>query len=374
MDPQKGLRILHVIDSGGLYGAENMLLNLVTEQAHLGMKPIIASIGDRSCSEKPLETEARRRGLRIEVFRMRPGLNIAGALRILRFARHAGCDIIHSHGYKGNILLGFMPKSLRRIPIVSTLHGWTWTGGWNRMRLYEWLDRLSLRFIDRVVGVNTAMRKRINLENFRIINNGIPTTGSTLKPNASLDPQIVDFCNGGYTLGAIGRFSPEKGFDVLLKAVHEASKTHPEIRLVIIGEGFKRSALESNIKELGIKERVLMPGYVRNAKDYLPFFKIFVISSHTEGLPIVLLEAMFAGTPIVSTDVGGIPEVLDSGSAGTLVRAGDVKGLSEAILSVYRAPATADEKSLAAKEILKSRYSAKTMALAYRDAYAEILV
>ncbi len=83
-------RILHVIDSGGMYGAEVMLLNLVVEQLRQGMEPVIASIGEPRCGEKKLETEARHRGLRVETFRMRPGANIIGACEILNFARRIG--------------------------------------------------------------------------------------------------------------------------------------------------------------------------------------------------------------------------------------------------------------------------------------------
>ena len=367
------IKVLHVIDSGGLYGAETMLLNLVTEQRQQGMDPIIASIGDPWCGEKPLETEALRRGLPVEPFRMLPGPNFAGAMKILRFARKEGVEILHSHGYKGNILFGLMPKNFRRIRMVTTLHGWTWTGGWNRMRFYECLDRLSLCCIDRVVGVNKAMRSKVKLNNFHVVNNGIAPLDKTLGSGVSLDPQILAFCRSGHTIGAIGRLSPEKGFDILLDAVYAVAKTQPEVRLVILGEGAERAALEAQIKKLGLEDRVLMPGYVGNARDYLPFFKMFVISSLTEGLPMVLLEAMRAGTPVISTAVGGIADALENGKAGTLVKGGDVNGLSEAILSVYRAPDVAAQKSHAAKEKVLLKYSAARMAQAYSDLYSELL-
>ena len=129
------MKVLHVIDSGGLYGAEVMLLNLMSEQVAMGLEPILASIGDPGITEKPLETEAIRRGLPVKVFRMRPGPNVWGALKILRFARSELVGLLHSHGYKGNILFGLMPRMLRRIPMVATVHGWTWTGGISRMGL-----------------------------------------------------------------------------------------------------------------------------------------------------------------------------------------------------------------------------------------------
>lgn len=148
------MKILHIIDSGGLYGAEIMLLSLAEEQVGQGLEPIIASIGEPGIKEKPLEIEAKKRGLRVKRFRMRPGPNFLGAVEILRFARQEGCELLHSHGYKGNILFGLLPRCMRQIPLIGSLHGYTSTTGFNKMRVYEWLDSLSLRFLDQVVLVN----------------------------------------------------------------------------------------------------------------------------------------------------------------------------------------------------------------------------
>jgi len=368
------MKILHIIDSGGLYGAEVVLLNLVSEQVQLGMEPIIASIGDPCCGEKPLEAEGRRRELRVEVFRMRAGPNFAGAFEILRFARREGVDILHTHGYKGNILFGLMPKYLRGIPIVATLHGWTWTGGWDRMRFYEWLDRLSLRFIDRVVVVSGAMREKVRLKSLHVINNGIPSDEGCITDcpegkSCQIDPVIVEFCAAGFTIGAIGRLSPEKGYDILLEALKEVADTNPEIRLVILGEGDERGFLESQIKRLGLEQQVLLPGYVADARRYLSHFQVFAISSLTEGLPIVLLEAMQAGVPIVATRVGGIPEVLENGRAGTLITPESCESLAQGISEVINNPVVAAQRVSIAIQRLKDHYSCKYMAETYLELY-----
>ena len=371
-------RILHVIDSGGMYGAEVMLLNLVADQQRQGMEPVIASIGEPRCGEKTLETEARRRGLRVETFRMRPGPNIIGACEILKFARCIGSDILHSHGYKCNILLGMMPKKLRRIPIVATLHGWTWTGGWNRMRIYEWLDRLSLRFIDRVVVVNRAMSEMVKIEGLHVVNNGIPVdwadiSGMSGEEKHQKDPRIEAFCLGGFTIGAIGRLSPEKGFSILLDAVKEVAEMHPEVRLVILGDGDERSALEARIKRLGIEQRVLMPGYVRNAGRFLPLFRVFALSSLTEGLPIVILEAMQAGVPIVATRVGGVPDVLENGKAGILVDARSSKKLAEGIRILMSDATSTKRMADIAKDLVRTKYSAVAMGEKYNEIYEDLM-
>ncbi|KAB0668534.1 glycosyltransferase [Oryzomonas sagensis] len=374
------MRIVHVIDSGGLYGAEIMLLNLMSEQVAMGFEPVLASMGERAVADKPLEEEARRRGLRVQVFRMRSGPNVVGALEVLRFARREKATLLHSHGYKGNILLGLIPRSIRKIPMIATIHGWTGTGEINRMMLYEWFDSLALNFIDRIVLVNEAMKSHPKLRNrprlrMEVVTNGIPLASDPvdLVDGKGLDREVRDFCRGGYTLGAIGRFSREKGFDRLIEAVAILAQRRQDIRLVILGDGDLRKDLERKVRELGLENRVLMPGYRENARDYLPFFRVFVLSSLTEGLPLVLLEAMQAGVPVVATSVGGVPEVLQHGKAGILVPAPRAVDLSEGIGRVMVDEALAAEMADRCKKIVVGTYSARAMAENYAKIYRRLV-
>jgi glycosyltransferase involved in cell wall biosynthesis len=372
------LKILHIIDSGGLYGAEIMLVNLATEQLRLGMEPIIASIGELTCGEKELEKEARRRGLNVKIFRMRPGPNFKGAYKIVRFARSEGIDVLHSHGYKGNILFGLMPKRIRRIPMIATLHGWTWTGGWDKLKFYEWLDRLSLRFIDTVVVVAETMKNRIGEKKSHVVNNGIPCweNGSSTHlstTQTSIDSIVANFCREGFVIGAIGRLSSEKGYNILLEAVSELVKTKPEIRLVILGEGEQRSVLEEQISKLGIADRVLLPGYIANAGGYISLFQVFVLSSLTEGLPIVVLEAMQAKVPIVATRVGGVPEILDNGKAGILVAPNNCDSLVQGLSQAIDNQEMVNQQIKAAMQRVYDCYSSQYMAKKYLELYQNLI-
>jgi glycosyltransferase involved in cell wall biosynthesis len=374
------MRIVHVIDSGGLYGAEIMLLNLMSEQVAMGFDPVLASMGEHTIADKPLEEEARRRGLQVKSFRMRPGPNVLGALDILRFARSEKTDLLHSHGYRGNILLGLIPRRIRKIPMIATIHGWTGTGEINRMMVYEWVDSLALNFIDRIVLVSEAMKDHPRLKNrprlhMEVVMNGLPLANNLADPTdgKELDRDILDFCRGGYTLGAIGRFSREKGFDQLIEAVSILAKRRQDIRLVILGDGHQRRDLEKRVLDLGLENQVLLPGYKGNARNYLPFIRIFVLSSLTEGLPLVLLEAMQAGIPIVATSVGGVPEVLQHGKAGILVPASRAVDLSEGIGRVMMDEATAAKMADRCKELIVSTYSARAMAENYAKIYTKLI-
>jgi glycosyltransferase involved in cell wall biosynthesis len=395
------LKILHIIDSGGLYGAEVMLLNLVAEQVKLGLEPVIASIGEKGIDEKPLEAEAEQRGLAVRKFRMRPGPNLFGAFKVLRYAWRGGFDLLHSHGYKGNILFGLLPRFFRKISMVSTLHGYTYIGGFSRMGLYEWLDSLSLRFMDAVVLVDQTMRshpklKKLSGVEFRVINNGIPVLPDSAPSNVhtftrsgteaasvekvggseggewSVSAKIVEFCQRGFTIGAVGRLSPEKGFDHLMDAIAALIAEGRNIQLVIMGEGESRKDLENQSAALGLGDRLLMPGYVPNAKSFLSRLWLFAMPSLTEGLPMVLLEAMAAGVPIVARRVGGIPAMLGQGRAGILVPPLDVVALKEGIRAVMDHPVAARQRAAAAAEHVRTAYSSRAMAERYLDVYRQV--
>lgn len=368
------MKVLHIIDSGGLYGAEIMLLDLATEQLRLGLEPVIASIGDPNIAEKPLEAAALKRGIRVKAFRMQPGPNVLGALRILKYARHEGAALLHSHGYKANILFGLLPRILRRLPLISTVHGWTSTRQLSRMRLYEWLDGLCLRRADQVVLVNAAMAEHPRLQPLRrrcqVIDNGLAEPAGQID---SPTDELADFCRQGFTLCAIGRLSPEKGFALLLSSLSALVAKHPSLRLVIFGEGAQRPALEERVRELGLQQQVRLPGYCSAVRSYLPLCRALVLSSLTEGLPLVVLEAMQVGVPIIATRVGGVPGVLAEGQAGLLVPAGSPEALALAIDQFLADPAAAQGRVAAASRRVREHYSSGTMARKYQAVYAGVL-
>ncbi len=371
--------MLHVIDSGGFYGAEVMLLNLVEEQLQHGVQPVVASIGDPGVKEKALEIEARKRGLPLKIFRMRPGLNIKGIKQLLNFCENEDFDLIHSHGYKGNVLLGPLPKLFRKKPMLSTVHGWTTSSGLSKMRLYEWLDAMSLRFVDGVVLVNKGMLqnsrlKRLNQKKLFVVDNGIPVNppdSGRLKP---LDSDIVEFCQDGFVVGSIGRYAAEKGFDILLRAFCLLLKQVSKAKLLLIGEGGMRLQYETIIAENDLTDRVMLTGYRSQAWQYLDLMQVYVISSLTEGLPITLLEAMRSKIPVIATRVGGIPDVLKNGDFGTIVSPMSVTELVTAILNCFLNREKISGQIDCAYQRFHQNYSCRKMFLKYNAIYKSISV
>ncbi len=369
------MHVMHIIDSAGMYGAEVMLLNLVEEQVRQGMQPVIASIGAKHIGEKPLEIEARKRHIPVTTFRMHPGPNFMGAWEVLNYAKSIDCQLLHSHGFKGNILFGLLPKKLRGLPLVTTLHGWTSSATtFSRMRLYETLDSWALSRIDAVVLVNQGMlthprlAKRKNV-NFHIVNNGISVEVPESFPCQDLKLRPGEGCN----IVAVGRLSPEKGFDVLLQATARVVKDGGDVSLVIFGEGHLRSRLEELVAQLGLGDRVQLPGFVANAAATFSCFDFLVMPSLTEGLPITLLEAMRGHLPVIASKVGGIPNVLEDGVDGILVEPGDERGLAAAISELVGSEIRCKQLAEEAHSVFNQRYSATKMAVAYQNIYTDIL-
>lgn len=373
---QRPIRILHVIDSGGLYGAEAVLLALMVQSEAMGHRPALLSLSDPGIGRKPIEEEALRRGLSFKRLEMgtlpRPG----SLSRLLRAIREERVDVVHSHGYKANIIFGLMPRAVRPVPVVCTLHGWCSTGGFSRLRFYEWLDARVLGRHDAVVAVSRRMLdlpaiSRRRLRRLRLIPNAAAPLPAGLP--AAGNESITDFCRRRFTFGAVGRLSREKGFDDALEALARLRRRGVEAGLLIMGEGAMRGELEALVTEHDLTDRVMMPGYVREAGRCLPLLGAFVLSSLTEGMPISILEAMAAGTPIVSTSVGEVPEMLDGGRAGLLVPPGEPAELARAMERLAGDAGLRERLAGEASRRRASLYSPEGMARAYLELYGEVL-
>jgi glycosyltransferase involved in cell wall biosynthesis len=331
------MKVLHLIDSGGFYGAEKVLLDLVEMLNEIGIHSTVASIGESGIEEKAIEKEGLKRKLDILKIRMRAGLNIYGMWKLINWAIKENYSILHSHGYKGNILAGLFPIRIRKIPLVVTLHGWTSKKKYSKLGIYEWLDSCVVKYADSVVLVNHSMEghskiDKIDKHKISVIYNGIKANHEeSFDNNIGIDRTLIKYCKEGFVIGSIGRLSKEKEYSSLINAFYQVKGDLINPRLVILGEGPERGRLEKQIKQLALNDSVKLPGYKESVENYLSAFGIFVLNSSTEGLPLTILEAMKAGTPIIATKVGGIPEILEDNKEALLISSGDFSALTNSI-------------------------------------------
>ena len=373
-----GVKVLHLIDSGGLYGAEKMLMSLVQEQVKQGLEPMILSAGERGIDQKPIEADARKKGLPVTPWRMRPGLNLNESWKILKWAQGNGYDLLHSHGFKFNVLLGMYPEKFRRIPMIATLHGYVHAPRFSKMWIYESLDRLAIGRMKGAVLVGEAMKRelpeKLSSGHTIVIPNGLNISELQQASLASLGEPFKSFYdNHEFVILGVGRLSREKGFDRLLSAFSELRKASPKSGLVIVGEGGLRQQLEALVEELGVKDDVLMPGYCSIVPALLRHSTALVMPSLTEGLPITLLEAMSLKTPVVASAVGEIPKVLDDGGGGELLSDVEPATISRAIEKSLAEKELTSRKAEQAYETVNENYSSEAMAARYLEFYNTVL-
>jgi glycosyltransferase involved in cell wall biosynthesis len=369
------MRVAHLIDSGGVYGAEVVVLDLAERLNRLTHRQVLVSIGDSSDLEKPVEREAKARGIAVCPVRLK-GWSLLGGRTLLEEVRRQAVDIVHVHGYKPTILFATLPRVVRGLPVVATIHGSTYTGGWNRMAVYRWMETLALRNVDAVVAVHErlvpgsvgSVAKR---QVVAVIENGV-AVGASLPETERLDPEVLAFCDKHPVVGTLGRLSTEKGHDILLRSVRLLVDGGYDLRVVLIGEGRRRGDLLRVAEGLGLQDRVLMPGYIAAARHHLSLFDVFALPSLTEGLPIALLEAMDARTPIVATRVGGVPDVLDRGQAGVLVNPGDAEALAAGIEQLLLDRTLCRRLVEHASNRVAERYSTDAVARRYLELYERL--
>jgi glycosyltransferase involved in cell wall biosynthesis len=291
----------------------------------------------------------------------------AAASELRRQLSENHIEVLFCHGYKADLLGWRVARSLG-IPAIAVSRGWT--GESRKVRVYEWLDRRILRYMDHVVCVSRAQADKVSdagvpEERVSVIHNAIrcepflgPHDPAYRQKLESLFPAPPRFI-----IGAAGRLSPEKGFDLLIDCCHQllsppaperptscdvpASDLHPTvvsehipIGFVVYGDGQLRGTLQRQIDACGLRDLFVLAGFTHELQRFMPHFDLFVQSSYSEGLPNVLLEAAAAGVPTVATDVGGTCEVVSNGQTGMLVQSGNAAALANSIRMLITEPHT----------------------------------
>lgn len=279
--------------------------------------------------------------------------------RAARLASDLGIDIWHAHDYKTN-LLGLLVNRRRSMMLVTTCHGWVQRT--LRTLVYHQIDRLTLRYYDRVIAVSpdvAAACRRLGVKDHRLslIENAIDTDQFARTQSTQQAKRKLGWPEGRLMIGAVGRLSAEKGFDLLIRAIAQLVKSGRDVGLAIAGDGAEQKNLERLVVELGLADRVRLLGF---QGDLIPFYEamdVYALSSRREGLPNVLLEAMALEVPVVATKVAGVPTLIDSEHNGVLVEAGNVEALAGAIDRLAGDAALRKRFAEAGRETIVSRYS-----------------
>jgi glycosyltransferase involved in cell wall biosynthesis len=363
------LKVLHIISSSGMYGAEAVILN-VMEALRSG--PHSSSLGvfaNSSNLNLELHDAALQQGFQSETIPC-SGQFDRTTISVLRdLCARTGVNVVHAHGYKADI---YVRLALRgRVPLVSTCHTWYDTDP--VVTLYGRLDRFVLRTYTRVVAVSEEVRQRllkagVSSSRIHMVRNGVD-----VERFASAAPSLPGNADGALTVGLVGRLAWEKGVDVFLAAAARVLQLSPATRFVVAGDGSEREKLEKLIDELNIRSSVTMLGRREDMPSVYASLDVMVSASRQEGLPIAILEGMASGRPIVATPVGEVPVLIADQQTGLLVPADDAERLAAAISVLLSDPQMRARFGAAARKRIEAEYSSARMTADYLRVYEEAI-
>lgn len=373
--PAAPIRILHLIASNFVGGPEKQILHHARDMQGSRFEVWIGSFRDQPDRPEVLRVAAEK-GLPIYESQSSGKFDIRAVFELVSFLRAERIEILCSHGFKANVV-GALAKELVGIPQIAFCRGWT--GESIKVRFYEVLDRRFLRLADRIVCVSQAQANYLGegpsrKSRVRVVHNAMldEISDASLEDRAGFKLRL-GFPAESKLIGAVGRLSPEKGQRYLVDAAADLVKQFTDLKVVLLGEGPERSDLEGRVRQLGLQDVVVLPGFQKNVGDWMRAFDVLANCSLTEGIPNAILEAMAAGTPVVATAVGGVPELIKDHDTGILVSPASSQALASGLRDVLGDPELSCRVRAAGQGWVRTHFSSAKQRGSLLTIYREML-
>ncbi|PAV27039.1 glycosyltransferase [Tamilnaduibacter salinus] len=366
------IRILHVTFNMGFGGTEQVIRQLVQNlPADAYRNEIVCIDGFVGEMGQQLQSE----GVTVQTLPRGQGLDVRLAGKLRRIIRRGGIDIVHCHQYTP-FFYGWLASLGLSAQVVFTEHGRFHPDRYRYKA--RWINPLMARLTPALVAISQATREALVEYEFMprcridVIYNGIQGFDPDAAGAAELRREL-GIPASDTVLGTVSRLDPVKNQRMMLEAFQQFHQQHPDSWLLLVGDGPDRSRLEAYARELAVSDQVVFTGFQSRPSTYLQAMDVFLLSSHTEGTSMTLLEAMSLGIPPVVTDVGGNPEIVTHRQDGMLVPTEDPERMAQALEDIVSDPAFQQSLSATAKQTFNHRFSVEVMTDAYRRCYQRCL-
>ncbi len=320
-----------------------------------------------------LKNKLEKEGIRVyEINNLKRDISIFSEIKsfisILKILRKESPDVLHLNSPKAGGLGSVAGRMLRIKNIILTAHGWTWSenrGIFSKLIIIflSWFTALLCHKTIVIADKEMRQARRMPFVKNKIvlIKNGVENVDFKEKTEAQkeLFAHINKTpINNVLWIGTIAELHKNKGLEYAIGAV---AKIETPVVFFIIGEGEERKNLERIIEKYNLENRVFLVGFLENAKEYLRAFDIFTLTSIKEGLPYTILEAGLAGLPVIASNTGGIPDIVDSGLNGILVEKTNIEQITKTIELMIRNPDQRRSFGLKLQEKVEKEFSLKQM-------------
>lgn len=360
------IRILHMIETGGPGGAEQVLIRIVKELQSRGIQCEVLLLKDTWLAD-----ELRKNHINTYILPLKRSFHPLWMVKVIQYIKKRNINCLHSHEFAMNCHSAIISRCLG-LNCVTTVHGKNYyTDTYLRRYMYK-----IVSLITNMVAVSDDIKEylvnKVNIspKNITVIKNGIITNKRSYDLNIRTKIRNeLGVAGTTILIGAIGNLYPVKGHIYLLKAINLIVKKQNNIHLIIAGRGKEENNLRKYIEDNNLSDYITLLGYRDDVAELLSAIDIFVMPSISEGLPMALLEAMVVGKPVVVSNVGGMPEVVMNRNTGILYEYNDYENLAYSIIELINDDELRNNISMNAKNLVKNKYSFNEMIDKYIELY-----
>lgn len=356
-----------------LGGTEKHVIRLASGLRRRGYETGIALI----FREGILSEEARHEGIPLVSFETGNMWNLKTFFQIFNWLHSNPMDILHTYLFGFHLFVG-LPARLSGVPILLSSRRGRAVGHWEKRR-HRWVEKLGNFFVDQVTCCSEESQRwvlrheHLPPEKVRVIHNGIDLKDLAARAHPSMIRQEWRIPKEAFLVGTVANFSPEKGYSYLLEAAELILKKKSNTWFLFVGSGPLEAEIKKRVQGMEGGKRIIFTGSRHDIPDLIGAMDVFVLASVIEGFPNVLLEAMGMAEPVVATEVGGIPELIDPGETGLLVPPKDGRALSEAVLSLLEDRNKAYQMGLRAQQKIRRDFTQEKMLDQYEAFYLSLL-
>jgi len=368
-DTEKPLRLLLIVDSLEVGGAERHVVDLAAALRRKGHKVEVACSVAGGLAQRLQEAGVPFRPLTERLVKRR--VSPAYARGVGRLLMEKRFDLVHAHIYASAVAAAIATRK-RGPQLVITEHTEaSWQTWWTRQ-----VSRWAHGRASHTIAVSTPIRRRL-VEKDRVPPDRVSLIPNAVIPAPDEPPDLSGTLPDGWLedplVGVVARLQPEKGVATFLEAAARVSKDSSGTRFLVVGDGPLREELLGLAGRLGIEDRVHFLGYRTDARALIGLLDVLVVPSLTEGSPLIVLEAMAAGVPVVASAVGGIPDQARHGEEGFLVPPGDPEALAGALGELLRDPDRARLMGEAGQRRTENGFSHETLVRRIEGVYRAVL-
>jgi glycosyltransferase involved in cell wall biosynthesis len=382
------VRVLRVIARLNVGGPALHVTYLARGLADRGYETTLVA-GDVGRGEESMAFVAERAGVEVVTLaglsrELSPVRDALAALRLARLVRRLRPDVVHTHTAKAGAVgrAATLLAGRRRPVVVHTFHGHVLRGyfGTGGTLLFRTIETILARFTDRLVAVSPEIRDELvglhvaPKEKFSVVRLGIE-----LEPRVRFDgdpdevKRRLGIPAGRFVVGWFGRMTAVKRTDDLLTMLAGVRERGVDALLLLVGDGDDRERLEQRAHDLGLARSCLFLGYQEEVAPWYAICDAVVLTSVSEGTPVTIIEALAAGRPVVATRVGGVPDVVDEGETGFLVRPHDTHALAERLEILAHDPERRHAMGALGRERVLRRYAVGRLVDDVDALYRELL-